>query len=99
MARSAGLLLALAALLLTLGLAGPAQAEDCEASCVQALRSRGAPAWDVKRLCCTKASSSAATGQRCVGMKATCIMLRSAPLGSSCYCATPAGLVPGHIRQ
>lgn len=87
-------------LMLGVGLAWPAAAQSCSASCVQALQSRGAPAWDVQRLCCAKtATSDNAVGQRCVAPKVTCIVLRPGPLGSTCYCAAASGPVPGQIRQ
>jgi hypothetical protein len=74
---------------------------SCNQVCEQNLASRGAPMWDIQRLCCAQVNNNLQAipmGSTCFSQAGTCGMYQPSPVGSSCFCPSQYGPAAGQVR-
>jgi len=77
--------------------------QQCDPECTFELESRGAPPWEVERICCVPTyqmepdSPFPPDGQTCYTSLGPCPLWQLGPVGDPCVCPSPYGPVPGEI--
>ena len=80
-----------------------ASSQQCNPLCQQQLQQRGAPAWDIMRLCCQQQVPGPIPGGQfgsaCISQVGRCGLFQPQPLGTQCFCPTPMGPARGMVGQ